>query len=426
MQILTPRAIRRVPTPLWALVFAIGCVLLTVAPTSATSGTTISVGSASRQLGQTATTSVSVSLSASDALTGYDITLSYNPAIVSPTSVSFGSWTPLSTCGNQSPPNCTSGSFRVAAFQLNACSGTCALFSVSWSTVGAGNSPIQVTAQQLSGTQSGQFSGALASVGAQPGAVSVTGGVSPTVAQPTPTSPPLPTATKAPASPSPTSTSPTAPSASPESSSTTQPSQNTATPTTAPASTPETPAGSTPTQAPSNDDSNLGLPISNATQPPSDPPPPSNPAPSGSDGTGSSSNAPVPAPTAVGQPVSGVSGTGSPRPIAAATPRPPSTGSGATDYTATGNAVRFFGIALMALAAFAFASRLAMPTWQRFGSSAGDSGRASGGSEVSKSVPSAPIEDVVDQYLATVAADAARSLGSKPHEDGSSSRTDPE
>ena len=131
MQILTPRAIRRVPTPLWALVFAIGCVLLTVAPTSATSGTTISVGSASRQLGQTATTSVSVSLNASDALTGYDVTLSYNPAIVSPTSVSFGSWTPLSTCGNQSPPNCTSGSFRVAAFQLNACSGyLCAVLGV--------------------------------------------------------------------------------------------------------------------------------------------------------------------------------------------------------------------------------------------------------------------------------------------------------
>ena len=77
----------------------------------------------------------------------------------------------------------------------------------------------------------------------------------------------------------------------------------------------------------------------------------------------------------------------------------------------------------MALAAFAFASRLALPTWQRFGPAGGDPGYPPAGSEIPRSVRSAPIEDVVDHYLAAVAADAARSVGSKPDEDGPSERT---
>ena len=336
--------VRRTPGPLWALLFGIGCVLIAVAPTSASSGTVLHVGTATLQVGQTATTNVTVSLAGSDSVNAYDLTLSYASDRATATGITVPpGWTTLtSTIDN------AVGSLHVAAFQLGAgCGGgtSCALFSVSWSGAAAGTSTLHITAQQLAGSNGGT-AGTIASVAAVDGSVIVTGSAASASAIPTNTA--TPTAT---ASPTATAT-------------------NTATPTVAPATTTSGATSSPPPDSPTATATpTVATDSSNTTATPAAPSPTGAAVTTPADtlATATPTHAPetVVATTTTRAIAPAVIGTASPAPTrgapAAASPasalgtkigdfpKPPATGNAGPSYGTEGNSMRLAGMALIVI-----------------------------------------------------------------------------
>jgi hypothetical protein len=324
----------RISTPLLALAFAFGVVLVAVAPGAASAGTMVNVGGASAQAGQMASSTVSVSLSGSDTMNGFDVTVTFDPSIAHVASVAIAA-------GWSQPPliktvDNTTGSVRIAAFQLGtgcAAGTSCPLFSISWQTLSAGISSVHISSQQLGGNNGGSV-GFLTNVNTSDGVLTVNGPTSPgTPATATNTPVPSPTATRVPATATPMTVPPTATAVIP-----------------APVN---SPAVQSPTVAPSSD------PPSGAVVPVDSPPPA---VVAGAEGTSVPPQAvppivPVPATvqtaavaTPTAQTQTQPSSVG-----ASATPRPPSTGNGSS--AAGVPDVRIAGMALMVLSALALVGR---------------------------------------------------------------------
>ena len=331
--------VRRTPGPLWALLFGIGCVLIAVAPTSASSGTVLHVGTGTLQVGQTASTNVTVSLAGSDSVNAYDLTLSYAAATATATGITVPpGWTTLtSTIDN------TVGSLHVAAFQLGAgCGGgtSCTLFSVSWSGASAGTSTLHITAQQLAGSNGGT-AGTIASVAAVDGSVMVTSGVASASAIPTNTA--TPTATASPTATATSTATPTVAAATTVSGATSSPTA-TATPTVAtnPSATPATatPAGPTPPNAAATTPADT---VATAT--------PTHAPETVAATTTTSAIAPAVIGTASPVPTPGAPATASPASALGTRsgdfPKPPATGNAGPSYGAEGNSMRLAGMALI-------------------------------------------------------------------------------
>lgn len=240
---------RRLSTLTAAVMFALGALLVSLAPGEASSGTSLSTGSGGASVGTPFNTAASVSLTGADELNAFDVTLSYNASIAVPTSVALNSaWTIALDTGTIGP-----GTIHVAASRLGFCTGTCPLFTVSWNAVGGGSFQVSADSYVLAGRQSGGL-GNLTQTSLASGTITVTGG------QPTPTNtpvPPTPTNTSVPptsTSVPPTSTAvptntPAAPTASATSTVTAAPTQPASTPTpAAPAAEPtNTPITAAPT-----------------------------------------------------------------------------------------------------------------------------------------------------------------------------------
>src|SRR6185312_15373373 len=158
--------LRRTPAIVWALALGIGCLLLATAPGSASSGTVIQVGTATVPAGQNASTNVIASIASNDSVNGFDVTLAFDPAVVTAASVTLSQgWTALPVA---SPIDNAGGTVRVAGFQLGTGCGSgssCPLFAVSWHGVAGGSSTVRVSVQQLAGSNGGA-AGTLSSVAA--------------------------------------------------------------------------------------------------------------------------------------------------------------------------------------------------------------------------------------------------------------------
>lgn len=152
-------------------------------------------------VGQQVDTPIVASLSGS--VYGWDVTLSYDPSILSVSAVDLGTWTQLNTCGLA----CTPGTLRLAGYSTTPCTGSCLLFTVTWNTIKPGTSQIQITKSQLAGRENGVFSGSLNAT---------LNGTAITVDSPTPTPlPSTPTPTAVPPTASPTATATSTPTSTP-------------------------------------------------------------------------------------------------------------------------------------------------------------------------------------------------------------------
>ena len=170
-----------------------GTLLVSLTPGGASPGTQLQMGNASAQVGQQFQVSVAASVASVDTVNAFDVTLNFDPSVVHVSGVTMASgWTELArTWNNQA------GSLRVAAFQLStSCGpGTCPLFSVTWTAVGAGTAQLSVTSvAPLAGTNDGA-AGAISAVVTTGGTITVSGGTSGSTATSTsvpPTSTPVP------------------------------------------------------------------------------------------------------------------------------------------------------------------------------------------------------------------------------------------
>lgn len=167
-------------------------------------GTSISAGSASMVAGNSAVSTASVTRSAEDAhFNAYDITLQFDPAIVSVASVEAAAgWSlmPAPRIKNDV------GTVQVIAVRFDTCATTCPVFKVTWNGLSAGTSALTLGGnanESLAGM--GQYIPATFSAGS----VTVTAPATPTA---TPTNPPSSTPT---APPSPSATATPSPTASP-------------------------------------------------------------------------------------------------------------------------------------------------------------------------------------------------------------------
>jgi hypothetical protein len=173
--------------------------MVSLAPGAASAGTQVVSPSANPQVGQSFSTTVSVNLTGVDELNGFDVRISYNSAVVNATSVSLAPfWNLPLDAGSIS-----GGSVHAAASRLGAqppayCTGSCALFTVNWTAVGAGSAQLQASPVILAGRQDGA-PGSLTQISVALGSVVVPGPASATA---TNTSVP-PTNTAVPSSPSP-------------------------------------------------------------------------------------------------------------------------------------------------------------------------------------------------------------------------------
>lgn len=162
--------------------FAVGALMVSLAPSDASAGTQLSLSAASAQSGQSFSTSASVSLASADELNGFDVTISFNPGVAHPTNVILnGAWTIPLDAGTIG-----SNSVHVAASRLGSCTGTCPLFSLTWSATGAGDAQVQSTSLVLVGKQSG-VAGNLGQVSTAFGAVTISGPATNTSVPPTAT-----------------------------------------------------------------------------------------------------------------------------------------------------------------------------------------------------------------------------------------------
>ena len=300
------RILNRTKPLIVGAIFVLGALLYSIAPSGASAGTTVTVGSGSAAPGATISVPVAVTLASGDTLNGFDVTVAFSPSVVTATGAPLGAgWV---QGGNVTTTiNNVSGSVRVQGFQLGSgcTSGSCPLFTLNFTAGPSGSTQATVSAQQLSGSNGGSL-GQLTAVGSSSGTLSVNGGAPATNS-------PVSTATNTPVPPTNTPVPPTATSVPPTATSVP------ATTTTAPAATATTPAAT-------------NTPVSNPTQPAATPSapqpqpttgavvvvPPSNPGSSGPDNP-----APNPSvPQAPGGP------TGSPvQPPSQAAPAPNNSGS---------------------------------------------------------------------------------------------------
>ena len=348
MKVSYPR--RRLRTFAAAILFALGGVMVSLAPGAASTGTDLSVGGGSSSAGGSFSTSTSVSLAAPDELNAFDVTLSYNSSVAVPTSVTLnGSWSiPLD------PGTIGAGTIHVAASRLGFCTVSCPLFSVNWSAVGPGSFQSSPTSYVLSGRQSG-VGGNLTSTSASAATITVNGPSNATATNTAPAS----TATNTPIPPTATNTAiPTA------TNTTVQGASTPVTPTSTPiAGTTASPSTATPVPAPVNPTAAPTAPvvISAPSSPSTGDPPPNGPVavpPAGSESppapAPSSPNpraqAPFqPAPSNAANPVVNSAPGLSSGPSGHAIPLPPRAGTGPV----IGNAspLKGFGFGLMALSA---------------------------------------------------------------------------
>src|SRR6185437_14534752 len=385
--------------------------LLATAPGSASSGTVIQVGTATVPAGQNASTNVIASIASNDSVNGFDVTLAFDPAVVTAASVTLSQgWTALPVA---SPIDNSGGTVRVAGFQLGTGCGSgssCPLFAVSWHGVAGGSSTVRVSVQQLAGSNGGA-AGTLSSVAAVNGSVTVPG---------------------APAAPSSSPKASASVSASATATKTPATATNTSVATSTASSTAQVSATSAPVTATIQPDSSssstavagtaaavsatAATPAETAVAP----------------GTSTPEPPAAVATTAVTQPVvivtqavptasettptqqAGVLGTVSPD-----IPRPPATGTGGTTYGAQGNSMRLAGIALIVLSALILFDRGVRFTNSRR-ALAQVSGRDDGsvrarGNATSAAVPH--IDDVVDRYLSDAETRAAEGDDAAPTED---------
>lgn len=130
----------------WLVVaLAIAMIVLRPALAAPPSGTVLYVGVAPDE---PMTSEVIAVLDAAHALDGFELTLAYDPAIVSPGSVELGPLWSLQPSGAGSTP----GSLSIAGVPNGSgCEkgATCRLLSVKWAGVGSGTSRIEVTALSL-------------------------------------------------------------------------------------------------------------------------------------------------------------------------------------------------------------------------------------------------------------------------------------
>ena len=186
-------------------------------------------------VGDTPTLPVTANLTAGEQLVGWDVTITYDPAVVRPTGVNTLAWTALSTCYTTN--SCAPGTLRIAAYSLTRCTvSPCHLFDVTWQALAPGDGALVVSAFQVSGSNNGAFQSRL--TGATVGLAGLVVD-SPTV---TPL-PPTATPTAVPSTPSPTATATTTATSTPTATNTPRPPPSpsptaTSTPTIAPTSTP--------------------------------------------------------------------------------------------------------------------------------------------------------------------------------------------
>lgn len=336
---------RRIPGPIWALTLGIGCVMLVVAPGSATAGTVIHVSSATAQVNQTSSSNVTVSLAAADSMNGFDITVSFSPGVATVSGISLSpGWTQLTSTFDN-----VGGSIHVAGFQLGTGCGagsSCNLFAINWLALTAGDSVAHVTLQQLAGMNSGS-PGTLVNVAATDGGISVSAGSTVT------------TSTAV----APTST----PTGSPQATTTTPPTANTTTPTVLSTTTAAPTAASSSVTTPAA--SPVASPTSAAAQTTVATPTTSAPAVSAtssvaatqpSAATASVTLVPAVVATTPASPSANQTGVAkSPVPLGgsstASTPRPPAAGSGITTYQSATDPLRLGGLALVLVSASALA-----------------------------------------------------------------------
>ena len=302
------RRLPRVPSPIWVLALAIGCALVAISPSAASSGTKIQVSSANGAPGQSLGVNVTAMLNANDTMNAFDIQMSFDPTIVHVTSITSPGWSAVP--GSPAFDN-VGGTLHVAGFQIGTGCGkssSCGLFSVAFTAVAPGSSVAHVTGGTFGGTDSGT-AGAIAGVTTFDGNLSVSGGnatAAPTTATAAPT-----TATAAPTTAVPRTTTSTATAAT-----TTQPPATATTPAatvTAPAVISTAPA--TATSISSSDDA--------TPDPATATPAAATPEPTSSSGT----PAPAVIATVVAPSPSPATGSGAVAPVALA-PLPPATGSG--------------------------------------------------------------------------------------------------
>lgn len=187
---------------------AIAALFVSILGTSASAGTTIAAGSASLVAGSQGTSSVVVTRAAGDsAFNAFDITLQFNPAVVTVASVApAGGWSlmPAPRINN------AAGTVQVIAVRFDVCATSCPLFSVTWNGVAAGTSPLTLVG---SADQSLAGAGEYISAGFSGGSLTVTAPATPSPTATTPPSTtPSPSATPSPtASPTATPTTPATP-----------------------------------------------------------------------------------------------------------------------------------------------------------------------------------------------------------------------
>lgn len=399
MQIGDVRRVTKIPTPIWVLILAFGCGLIAIAPSAASTGTTIQVSSGSGAVGQTLGTTVVAALNSSDTVNGFDIAMTFDASVVHVASITVGAdWLnpPLAKTFDNS-----AGTIHVAAFQLGtgcASSSNCALFTISWLAVGGGASSAHISGVQLSGSDAGH-SGALASVAAFDGTLSVSGGATavPTTATAAPTTATAAptTATAAPTTAVPTTVTATATAAA-------------ATPTAAPATSTATTPPPAPTSAGSAATASAtAVPavVETSTPPTSEPTAASTPtAPTpvvaaGSNGGAGGAGA---APAVITTPASAPSGPASAAGHSLLPPLPPATGSaGASVWAGEHSAVQLSGWLLVVMSLLVLGirgGRAVAPKRPSPPANGGGSGGSGGGS--SSAADERPIEHVVGRYLA--------------------------
>ncbi|MGE3075104.1 MAG: hypothetical protein AB7N24_15220 [Dehalococcoidia bacterium] len=194
------------PRILFVQALVVLALALGVVDSLASAGTTISAGSASIQVNGQGSTTTTITRSANDAhLNAFDVSLSFDPSIVSVASVApAAGWSliPAPMIDN------TAGSVRVVAVRFDQCGTTCPSFVVTWNGLAAGSSPLDLNGdpnQSLAGA--GQY----ITSGFTAGSITVSAPPTPS-ATPSPAASPTPSPASSPtASPTATATAPATP-----------------------------------------------------------------------------------------------------------------------------------------------------------------------------------------------------------------------
>ena len=125
-----------------AMVIGLAMVFVGAGGVSASAGTSISAGSASMSVGTTGTSTAVVTRAAIDAhFNAFDVTLAFDPAIVSVSNVE-----PAAGWSLMPAPRIDNGvgTVQVIAVRFDECAISCPIFQVEWEAIGAGSSPLSL------------------------------------------------------------------------------------------------------------------------------------------------------------------------------------------------------------------------------------------------------------------------------------------